>query len=65
VDDAHVFPAVLPEVEADGYEPGVEIVEGRWSGCRRVNEASNVHCVCGVPSRLVACYLRGVGVPSG
>lgn len=52
MDDAQVFPAVLPEVEADGYEPGVEIVEGRWRCRSRVKKASYVHCVRGVPSSL-------------
>jgi len=28
VEDAEVFPAVLPEGDAVGYGPGVEIVEG-------------------------------------
>lgn len=65
MDDAGVFLAVSPEVDAVVYGPGVVIVEGRWRGRRRVNMASYVHWVCGVPSGLVACCLRGVGVPSG
>lgn len=65
MDDAQVSPAVLPEVEPVVYGPGVEIVEGRGRGRRRINKVLYVHCVCGVPSGLVDCCLRGVGVPSG